>query len=172
MLGKIKQLEREAGCDLVIVDAPASGHAITFLRSARGLLDAISTGPIHGQAMEVDALLTDPERCRTVLVTLPEEMPVNEVVQTAYRLEDEIGIKLGPIVVNSLWPELPDETASCDAVDFYRFRERQQHRQVARLERELPLPQILLPFVFTVDLGRADLDRLADAASAAIEEMR
>ena len=63
-------------------------------------------GPINAQARDVLELLTDPERCQVVLVTLPEETPVNELVETAYSLEDEVGVSLGPVVVNGLYPEL------------------------------------------------------------------
>ena len=87
----MKQLERAGVADLIVLDAPAAGHAITFLRSARGLLDAARVGPINTQAAEVLEMLTDPERCQVVLVTLPEETPVNELVDTAYSLEDEVG---------------------------------------------------------------------------------
>ncbi|MCU1351015.1 MAG: oxyanion-translocating ATPase, partial [Acidimicrobiales bacterium] len=106
VLGKVKQLEVGGTADLVVLDAPAAGHAITFLQSARGLLDAVRVGPINAQAREVLALLTDPDRCQVVLVTLPEETPVNELVETAYSLEDKVGVSLGPVVVNGLYPEL------------------------------------------------------------------
>jgi anion-transporting ArsA/GET3 family ATPase len=96
VLGKIKQLEREAEADLILVDAPATGHAMTFLSSAQGLLDAARSGPVRAQAADVVELLTDPERCQVALVTLPEEMPVNEVVEAAYQLEDKIGLTLRP----------------------------------------------------------------------------
>ena len=64
---------------------------MTFLSSASGLLDAARRGPVRAQAADVVELLTDPDRCRVVLVTLPEEMPVNEVVEAAYQLEDRVG---------------------------------------------------------------------------------
>ena len=85
-----------ATADLIVLDAPAAGHAITFLQSARGLLDAVRVGPINTQARDVLEMLTDPERCQVVLVTLPEETPVNELVETAYHLEDRVGVGLGP----------------------------------------------------------------------------
>ena len=50
VLGKVKGLESSRAADLIIVDAPAAGHAITFLTSARGLLDAVRVGPIRTQA--------------------------------------------------------------------------------------------------------------------------
>ncbi|MCX6524790.1 MAG: hypothetical protein NTX58_08500 [Actinobacteria bacterium] len=107
VLGKIKQLERSGQFDLIIVDAPAAGHAITFLRSASGLEDAVKVGPINTQAKDVLALLNDPTRCRVLLVTSPEETPVNELIETAYSLEDEVGVSLGPVVVNSCSHQKP-----------------------------------------------------------------
>src|SRR5436305_7253514 len=69
-------------------------------------MDAASVGPIRAQAAEVIELLSDPTRCQVLLVTLPEETPVNEVVETAYQLEDRVGVSLAPIVVNGLYPRL------------------------------------------------------------------
>ena len=57
---------------------------VTFLRSAKGLADAVTVGPIATQAQDVLELLDDADRCQVVLVTLPEETPVNEVVETAF----------------------------------------------------------------------------------------
>src|SRR3954471_13090138 len=104
VLGKVKQLERSGDADLIVLDAPAAGHAVTFLTSARGLLDAVRVGPVRAQAEEVLELLTDPDRCQVLLVTLPEETPVNEAAETATRLRDRVGVHLGPVVVNGLYP--------------------------------------------------------------------
>ena len=101
VLGKIKQLERSGDWDVIVVDGPAAGHAITFLTSAAGLRDAVRGGPIRTQADEVLELLGDPTRCQVVLVTLPETTPVNEVVETAFALEDRVGVQLGPVVVTT-----------------------------------------------------------------------
>ncbi len=185
VLGKVKQLERSGMFDLVVVDAPAAGHAITFLQSASGLLDAVQVGPINAQAREVQELLTDAERCRVVLVTIPEETPVNELVETAYRLEDQVGVALGPVVVNGVHPDLPglavdpelaaaesgvalvagEAEALRDAAAFRLARTAVQQEQLERLAAELPLPQLRLPDLFTSTLGRAEVDRLADALS-------
>ncbi|HEX2383899.1 MAG TPA: ArsA-related P-loop ATPase, partial [Acidimicrobiales bacterium] len=67
ILGKVKQLERTGKVDLLILDAPAAGHAITFLLSARALLDAVRVGPINSQARDVLEMLTDHERCQVML---------------------------------------------------------------------------------------------------------
>lgn len=183
VLGKVKSLERDGGADVVLLDAPAAGHAITFLLSARGLLDAINVGPINAQARDVLALLTDPARCQVVLVTLPEETPVNELVDTAFHLEDRVGVALGPVVVNALLPAtgdldvdpttaaaeagvtlLPGEAAAlAAAAAFRRDRAAMQAEQVTRLAEALPLPQLHLPFLFSADIGPVELDVLARA---------
>ncbi|HWD56427.1 MAG TPA: ArsA family ATPase [Acidimicrobiales bacterium] len=105
VLGKIKQLERDGVADLIVVDAPATGHAITFLTSARGMVDAARGGPLRTQAQDVVDLLSDPARCRVMLVTLPEELPVSETIESAYTLEDKAGVQLGPVIVNACDPE-------------------------------------------------------------------
>ena len=105
VLGKVKQLERARSADLIVVDAPATGHAVTFLTSASGLVDAARGGPLRTQALEVVELLNDPNRCRVMLVTLPEELPVSETIESAYTLEDKAGVQLGPVVVNACDPE-------------------------------------------------------------------
>jgi anion-transporting ArsA/GET3 family ATPase len=183
VLGKVKQLERSAATDLIVLDAPAAGHAITFLRAARALLDTVRVGPIHTQAADVMELLTDAERCQVVLVTLPEETPVNELVDTAFSLEDQVGVALGPVVVNGLYPSLdglgadpqaaaagagvslrPGEAETLgEAAAFRRHRIELQAEQVGRLSDRLPLPQLHLPFVFDAELGPRQLERLADA---------
>ena len=191
VLGKVKSLSREERIDLVLLDAPAAGHAITFLGSARGLVDAVKVGPINTQAQDVMALLTDPALCRVVLVTLPEETPVNELVETAYNLEDQVGVSLGPVIVNGIYPAVAgldaDPTAAAtaagaslrpgeaehlaDAAAFRRERMALQAEQVERLAAELPLPQVSLPFLFSADLGPDDLALLSDAVTAGIEAL-
>ena len=181
LLGKVKQLERAGAADLIVLDAPAAGHAITFLQSARSLLDTVSMGPINAQARDVLELLEDHRRCQVVLVTIPEETPVNEAVETAFSLEDRVGVGLGPIVVNGVYPELPgldaDPVAAAEAAGvslrageaetlaaaaaFRRSRAALQEEQVGRLQAALPLPQVRLPFLFTTDIGPTELEALA-----------
>ena len=86
--GQVAQPERAHAADLISVDGPAAGHATTFLMSAQGLVDSSRAGPLHAQAADVVELLSDPARCQVVLVTLAEETPVNETVETALTLED------------------------------------------------------------------------------------
>jgi anion-transporting ArsA/GET3 family ATPase len=195
VLGKVKSLEEERKADLVIVDAPAAGHAITFLLSARGLLDAVRVGPVRKQASDVVDLISDPARCQVMLVTMPEETPVSEVIETAYAIEDKAGVALGPVVINNCFTPLPsnvkpDATAIWEdaratdrfvsereandlaqAALFRTQRQQLQREQISRLRTKLALPQLELPFVFTPDISRPQLDELADALTAGIEAL-
>jgi anion-transporting ArsA/GET3 family ATPase len=195
VLGKVKSLEESRAADLLIVDAPAAGHAITFLLSARGLLDAVQVGPVRKQAQDVIGLLSDPARCQVLLVTLPEETPVSEAIDTAFAIEDRAGVALGPIVINQCFTGLPDDVSidpndilrdadACrrfvsdreardlaHAAAFRQERHRLQHEQIERLAKRLPLPQIELPFVFTPDITRPQLDVLADALTNGIARL-
>lgn len=104
VLGRIKALERAGDHDLIVVDGPAAGHALTMLTAASGLGESVDSGPVRTQADEVRALLGDPTRCQVVLVTIAETTPVNEIVETAYEIEDRVGVQLGPVVVNLVEP--------------------------------------------------------------------
>src|SRR5438477_9994022 len=75
VLGKVKSLEESRAPDLVSVDAPAAGHAVTLLLSARALLDAARLGPTRTQAQHVARLISDPERCQVMLVARAGETP-------------------------------------------------------------------------------------------------
>jgi anion-transporting ArsA/GET3 family ATPase len=178
VLGKIKQLERSGQWDLVVVDGPAAGHAITFLTSAAGLADSVRSGPVRAQADDVLELLHDPRRCQVVLVTLAETTPVNEVIETAFALEDQVGVQLGPVVVNGvdLGVELPaasamssilegidDATALTlsDAADFRRSRREMERQELDRLAEQLPIPQIVLPSRLVAGLVAEDVTDLA-----------
>jgi hypothetical protein len=125
-----------------------------------------------------------------MLVTLPEETPVNEVVETAYKLEDKVGVHLTPIVVNGLDPEWdlsmdPAEAAAAAGVPltgaeveslrraaaFRMHRARLQAHQARRLAEALPLAQLHLPFLFSTELALAELDQLADALASELEQL-
>ncbi|MEM8621398.1 MAG: ArsA family ATPase [Actinomycetota bacterium] len=181
VLGKVKQLERSGDYDLVVVDGPAAGHAITFLSSASGLADAVRGGPVRAQSDDVMELLTDGDRCQVVLVTLPETTPMNEVIETAYALEDQVGVALGPIVVNDVDrgtrpPDAVDELIADQPSDvaqvlraaaaFRRSRQDMEAREIERLAESLPLPRLLLPALPVAGIGASDIDRLVEAFTA------
>jgi hypothetical protein len=128
-------------------------------------------------------LLHDAERCQVVLVTLPETTPVNEVVETAFALEDEVGVQLGPVVVNAVdvGDALPDAAAVraatagldpstaqdlVDAAEFRRSRREMEAGEIARLAAELPIPKVTLPARLVAGLTAADIRELAGVLRA------
>lgn len=194
VLGRVKGLEATRAADLIVLDAPAAGHAVSFLQSPTGLRGAVGAGPIATQADDVLDMLADPSRCQVTLVTLAEETPVNEVVETAFALEDAIGVALGPIIVNGL-VDVPDGLDGLDitldalnasagtnltadqatalrnaAVFRLRWAERQAE-QVARLTELLPLAQLRTPYLFTTEPGPLELETLSDALLRDIGEL-
>jgi arsenite-transporting ATPase len=184
VLGRIKALESQRVADLIIVDAPAAGHAVQFLQAPVGVSDTARTGVLHRQALEVLEMLQDPSRCRAILVSIPEETPINELIETAFAIEDEVGLALGPVVVNGILPTINDlasvapaslaEHEALDlrmAADLRRDRNILQAEQLQRLETQLPLSQIRLPQLFTTEITAAELGELADAAAASIEAL-
>ncbi len=198
VLGKIKQMERAAAAgepgaaDVIILDAPAAGHAVRFLQSPSGLLDVTGGGPVRAQAQDVVEMLTDPARCQVILVTTPEETPVSETVETAELLQEKAGTTLDAVVVNGRFPVLslpqtiePDELVALVAADGAQLspdevdslvvagrlrarRQESQAEQVVRLGNELALPQLELPFCFSSDLGPDELEYLTDALEDAV----
>ena len=188
VLGKIKELERDRAADLIIVDAPPAGHAAPFLRSASGLSDVVKSGPVLDQAHEVSEMLSDSARCSALLVGLPEETPITEVIELAHELGDDLGIELLPLVVNACWPDRPgldkspgmaarshklklsaSAKASLESsAAFGRSRLAQQREQIDRLAAARDEPIITLPRLATPRLDAADLEHLADALVEAV----
>lgn len=171
VLGKLKQLERLETHDLIVVDGPAAGHAITFLLSARGLMDTVRSGPIRTQAQEVLDMFADPDRCQIVLVTLPETTPINELIETAYAVEEKVGVQLAPVVVNGV--DAGDPIAVVDVVgasadlrlaaEFRNHRRAAQRAELARLSNDLALDQMRLPQLAVAGISAKDVPALAAA---------
>ncbi|MGZ8666228.1 MAG: ArsA family ATPase [Solirubrobacterales bacterium] len=157
--------------DLVVVDAPATGHGIGFLETPRTFANIARVGPVHSQALELDRLITDQAHTGTAIVSLPEEMPVNESAVLERVLREEVGIAVDRVYMNALYPErfskadaerltalgaAPGDGAVRDAaraaVSEFR-RARSQRSQLARLRRRTATPVKTLPFVFEPELG-------------------
>ncbi|HEU4975588.1 MAG TPA: ArsA-related P-loop ATPase [Baekduia sp.] len=158
--------------DLVILDAPATGHGVAVLTAPGTFADAARMGPIARQGGIIHSMLSDPDRTAIVAVAAPEEMPVNETLALEDALARELGQRLAAVVVNGVLPQRfshadvetlaavgtspPVRAARAEAA-----RARGHRAQVARLRRGLPGIEVRsLPFLFTPALGRQDLQRL------------
>jgi anion-transporting ArsA/GET3 family ATPase len=157
--------------DLVILDAPATGHALGMLRTARTFRDVARVGPISRQAGRIDAFLTNRELTGVVAVAAPEEMPVNETIEFIAALEDEMQLQPDAVVVNGVYPDRfrDAEIAAIESVDgdsarlraaLVTDRRARHHRnQVRRLRRRAAA--ITLPFLFEPELDDSSLAQLA-----------
>ncbi|HYI99199.1 MAG TPA: ArsA family ATPase [Thermoleophilaceae bacterium] len=181
-LWELAQLERKtpsaAPYDLVIVDAPATGHGLALLRAPQTFAEIARVGPIHRQAGIVESFLGDPERTAVVAVALAEEMPVSETIDLERRLRSELGLGLERVLVNAV---LPDRLSAADARAVEAVATagslaaraalesslaahagaRAQGAQLARLRRGVEAQTTTLPHLLTSDVGRDDLERLA-----------
>lgn len=95
--------------DTVIFDMPASGHSLSMLRIPSAILETVPEGPLTRDARALRTLLRDPARAAVVLVTLAEEMPVNEARELSASLRQELGIQVSHVVVNQVYPARLDE---------------------------------------------------------------
>ena len=174
VLGKIKHLERSDAADVIVVDGPAAGHAITMLRTPQAISDSVKSGAVRLQADEILEMLRDGSRCQVVLVTIPEPTPVQECIETAYALEEEVGVKLAPIVVNQVDTSdlldiplsLPGHSALAQAAEFRNAQILRHHTNIKKLEEQLPLAQLIVS-----DLAACTIEIIADQLLAAIEQI-
>ena len=166
--------------DLVIVDAPASGHGLAMLTTPRTFGEIARVGPIRRQAGKINELLTDPERTGYVAVALPEEMPVVETLELGGRLREAMGLGLGAIIVNGVWPERfsaadvkklraasrnghdPEGAAAVRAALAEHDRATMQRGHLERLTKESGTQVVTLPYLFSSELGLPEYQLLAD----------
>jgi anion-transporting ArsA/GET3 family ATPase len=164
--------------DLVIMDAPASGHGLAMLRAPRTFGEIARVGPIRRRAEMIHEFLRDSSRTGVVSVALPQEMPVNETLEFRVKLEEEMGMRTDVVVVNALLPDrfsseeaerieavngghgAPEVAAALRAALSEYRRARSQRVQLRRVKREVP-DAVTLPFLFEPELGLPDFERLS-----------
>lgn len=188
MLGKAyfhteERVDDRPRYDLVIIDAPATGHALDMLRVPQVICDIAPPGLLRTEAEKARSLFRDPARSAAVLVTLPEDMPANETIELHAALTSEIGMEVGALVLNGVLSklfrarerrvitELPSKLAEGSALTSLALagrqralREKTQHEALAKLKKELPdLPRTILPMLHVPDFRRGAVESLAEA---------
>src|SRR3954469_10219997 len=180
---ELAQLERwdshNRTYDLVIVDAPASGHGLAMLTAPSTFGEIARVGPVRRQAFRVRDMLADPRRTGYLAVALPEEMPVNETLELEPRLREAVGLGLDAIVVNGVYPSRfnakesealraaaenglpPHGLAAVEAALAEHERARIQRTHVRRLKRDADAPVSTLPFLFDAEVGLKEYGTLA-----------
>lgn len=150
--------------DYIILDSPPSGQGIPFLKVPQTVISALRIGPVVMEAKKIQDLLSDQGKTRLIIVTVPEEMAVNEAIEYWERARDELSIKLGPVIINQTFPDLFSEgekewvlthadppPALSDLITLARARIRRRENQrfeINRLKEKLPVAnRVEVPFV-------------------------
>jgi anion-transporting ArsA/GET3 family ATPase len=146
--------------DLVVADAPATGHGLALLQAPRTFAGAAKVGPIARQGAIIDAMLSDPAQTAVVAVTTAEEMPVNETLTLCGGLRESMGYDPALVVVNGVRPDrftnaevetlaaAGDAHPALAAALSLHATAREQRAQAARLRRRLAqgVASVSLPF--------------------------
>jgi len=198
VLGKIMVLEEETQgwartprFDLVILDAPATGHGLSFLKVPMAATEAVPIGPIGANARRILTLLRDPRRTALVVVAIPEEMAVVEAAWFHRLATQEIGIACAATVLNAAYERrfTNDEEAEVlrlcaagatgrlsrdadlgPALDAARRQIRRRKMTVfyeKRLRRDIAAPLVCLPYLFRDGIGPDALRLLVQRFEAA-----
>ncbi len=188
MLGKIWHHEREREgerprFDVIVLDAPATGHAIAMLRAPSVVQATVPTGPLRENARAMDQLLRDTNRTAVHVVTTPEEMPVNEAVEIERAVGDELGMRIGTTFLNqrvsALVPEIvPTLQSSAEAdkrlasaTQVLKAREQRRvagEQNLQRLPHKMLRDSVSIPRLVAADFGRQSLDAIADVIVPAL----
>jgi len=151
---------RKPSADLVIVDAPATGHSATMLAAPRLLAQAAQGGQLGEMAAELAAYLTDGSRCGVVLATLAEEMPIQETLELIELLRTQQGRPPSLVVANGMYPAPPPGAAQTGATSLWRARRQLNEAELARLAAAWDGPLLELPLL-PLDRGPALVEALA-----------
>ncbi|MDD9941386.1 MAG: AAA family ATPase [Myxococcales bacterium] len=167
--------------DLVIVDAPATGHGLDLLRVPKVIVDVAPPGPLRREAERAWELFSDPKRCGVLLVALAEDMPTNETLELHQVVTSELRMPIAGLVINAVLRELfqngdshtlerlaqafPDlDTPEHQVIRAGRARaslEEVQRECIGRLKRGIDGPVWQLPRLSTQDLRRAEAEALS-----------
>ena len=176
--------------DLVVLDAPATGHAVTMLRLPQAILDTVPEGPLTNTARRVRELLTDASQCALLVVTLAEDLPVAEAIDLYQQNERLLKMPLAAVVVNQLWPDSfagddsiygciertgcahadPVLEPLCQRAHVTRSRRRLNEQYLEKLRQAIPAPQLQVPLLFRPQFGAGELSEIADVLVAQLPQ--
>jgi anion-transporting ArsA/GET3 family ATPase len=182
---------RRAQYDLILVDAPATGHGLSLLKVPVAASAAVPVGPVGHQARRILGLLRDRKKTGLLIVTIPEEMAVVEAVELHRLATAEVGMEAQGVVLNACYERVFSEAEEAQVLRLaaegasgrlergiplagaLRAARRQVRRAKltrfyqTRLKRTLPLPLVCLPYLFREEIGPEDVRELAERLAAA-----
>jgi anion-transporting ArsA/GET3 family ATPase len=190
IMGKIEHFHRESldtsrapRFDLMVFDAPATGHGLAFFKVPLTAMSMARMGPLHAKAERMWRLLADPVRTAFNIVTLPEEMSVNESIDL-HASATKLGLPRGKLVVNAVYPDAfgdrapelqrlheqarPSEgpagriaRAALDRARSSVARYEAHQAMIGTLAAALPQERVVLPFLFRPRIGVEEIEALA-----------
>jgi len=187
-IGKFLWEVRERRYDLVVVDAAATGHITGQLAAPQAIQELVQVGMVRDQTGWMLDILGDPNQTGVVIVSAPEEMPVNETLELAERLGTDTVVELAAVVANRVLPELfgraeeavfdaltelPEEVLSgavggparqlLDGAQLAVRLRRTRGVHLARLRSELPAgtPLLYVPYLFQRSHGARATSQVA-----------
>ncbi len=193
-LGKVFDLSEEDKTmnqptwDLIIVDAPATGHGLHMLAAPRSLMELTRGGPIHEGVKLVHEVISNPDKTALVLSCLPEELPVNETLELSGHLQAS-DHEIAAVVLNEMsdadlpspmaWEQSRDllhdhsDVAIRQAgqlTDRWMAQKRRQSEAKDRLNESIPAPIVELPLLFDRALNFSELQHLSTVLEQGLGE--
>lgn len=193
-VGKLVWEVKEGHYDLVVVDAAPTGHIVGQLAAPQSINQLVQVGLVRQQTGWMLEILGDPSLTGLIIVSTPEEMPVNETIDLTHRIKSETNVDLAAIVVNRVLPELfgrgeeevfdrldqPDAMGILDDVlggpvqplfDGARMavklrRTRTEHLERLRANVPSAVPMLYVPYLFVRSHGLRSTRMVAEALSA------
>jgi len=140
------------GIDMVILDAPATGHGVSMLAAPSLVSDVIREGPVGEMAAELAEFTADPARCGVILASLAEEMPVTETAELIDSMRQRLDRQPELVAVNGLYPAMDHAESKTSvelapALDLWRERRRVNQRELKRLAEFWAGPSVQLPML-------------------------
>jgi len=178
--------------DLVLADMPATGHGFSHLRMPQTAVDTLKIGFVKEEAAKILRLFQDPERAAFVIVTLAEEMPVNESIEMRRLVTETLKFCVWGIFVNGVYPEVgegpeqeeqqarlagamremendPKWRPLFESVLSVQRRREMNRKYIDRMKREFSEPLIVLPFIFSRTFGPEAIDRLSSCIAEKVK---
>ncbi len=140
----------DAEVDVVLLDAPATGHGVSLLAAPKLVSEVIRDGPFGRMGQELAEFVADRRACGVAVVTTAEEMPAQEAVETLAAMRDRLGRGPELLVANQVYPDLGADAGDApadEALALWRRRREVNDRELARLQAAWRGPLIELPFV-------------------------
>jgi anion-transporting ArsA/GET3 family ATPase len=187
MLGKIRYHENETNkdgskkYDLIIVDAPATGHGVSFLKFPQTILDVLKKGVLADEERKLLNLLQNKDKTAIHIVSLPEELPVQESKELYNSIKNELNMPLGVLFMNSvisklfpndicsIFKELKDKIPKLSPYKeqlesgCFRIQRQNLNRHYLQLaQKEINLKSFIIPYIFSNPLKKNDLLFLAE----------